>query len=100
MTLRKLFEPRAIAVVGASRTDGKIGYEAMANAAQYDGRAYPVNPSAEGELFGEPFVESVTEIDDDVDLALLCVPAPVVPDVVAECGEAGVGGAVIYAGGF
>ena len=100
VNLNRLFRPEAIAVVGASRTEGKIGYEAMANAVQFDGRVYPVNPSASGEVFDREFVDSVTDVDDEVDLALLCVPAPVVPDVVEECGEAGVGAAVIYAGGF
>ena len=120
MNLQRLFRPDRIAVVGASATEGKLGYEAMANAVEFDGpktaesssgahqnaersgegRVYPVNPSGEGSVFGEPFVDSVTDIDGRVDLALLAVPAHVVPDVVAECGEAGVGGAVIYAGGF
>ncbi|NHN61643.1 CoA-binding protein [Halorussus rarus] len=100
MNLQRLFRPESVAVVGASKTEGKIGYEAMANAVAFDGRVYPVNPSAEGTVFGEEFVESVAEIDEAVDLALLAVPAPVVPDVVEECGEADVGGAVIYAGGF
>jgi acetyltransferase len=100
VNLERLFEPEAIAVVGASRTEGKIGYEAMANAVEFGGRVYPVNPSGEGTVFGEQFVESVTDIDGEVDLALLCVPGPAVPDVVAECGEAGIGAAVVYASGF
>lgn len=100
MNLQRLFRPDRIAVVGASATEGKLGYEAMANAVEFDGPVHPVNPSGEGSVFGEPFVDSVTDVDERVDLALLAVPAHVVPDVVAECGEAGVGGAVIYAGGF
>jgi acetyltransferase len=100
VNLQRLFRPDRIAVVGASATEGKLGYEAMANAVEFDGRVYPVNPSGEGSVFGEPFVDSVTDIDERVDLALLAVPAHVVPDVVAECGDAGIGGAVIYAGGF
>ncbi len=95
-----MFEPSAVAVVGASKTEGKIGYEAMANASEFDGAVYPVNPSTDGELFGASFVDSVTDIDDDVDLALCCVPGPATPDVLEECGEAGIGAAVIYAGGF
>lgn len=87
-------------MVGASTTEGKIGYEAMENVHDYGGRVYPVNPSGEGEVFGEPFVASIGDVDEAVDLALLCVPAPVVPSVIEECGEADVGGAVIYAGGF
>ncbi|MFC7203273.1 acetate--CoA ligase family protein [Haloferax namakaokahaiae] len=98
--LGRLFDPSSIAVVGASTKEGKIGYEAMENVHDFGGRVYPVNPSAEGSIFGASFVGSVTDIDDDVDLALLCVPAPIVPNVIEECGEAGVGAAVIYSGGF
>ncbi|MFC4549906.1 MULTISPECIES: acetate--CoA ligase family protein [Halorussus] len=100
MNVERLFRPESIAVIGASQTEGKIGYEAMANAVEFGGRVYPVNPSGSGTVFGEAFVESVADVDDRVDLALLCVPAPVVPDVLEECGRADVGGAVIYAGGF
>ncbi|MDB2238998.1 CoA-binding protein [Halorubrum ezzemoulense] len=100
MTLTQMFDPTAVAIVGASTTEGKIGYEAMANAAEFDSPVYPVNPSSKGTLFGEAFVPSVTDIDDDVDLALCCVPGPVTPEVIEECGEAGVGAVVVYAGGF
>ncbi|WP_262177480.1 CoA-binding protein [Haloarcula laminariae] len=100
MTLKQMFDPSAVAVVGASSTEGKIGYEAMANATMFDRPVYPVNPTGEGTLFGEAFVPSVGDIDDDVDLALCCVPGPATPDVIEECGEAGIGAAVIYAGGF
>jgi len=100
VSLTQLFEPSGVAVVGASRTDGKIGYVAMANATAFDGPVYPVNPSGSGELFGSAFVPSVTDVDGPVDLALCCVPGPAMPDVLAECGEAGIGAAVIYASGF
>jgi acetyltransferase len=100
VTLTDLFEPSAVAVVGASRTAGKLGNDAMRNAATYDGPVYPVNPSGEGEFLGRPFHASVSDIDDDVDLALLCVPPHVVPDVLEDLGAAGVGAAVIYSGGF
>lgn len=100
MTLSALFDPDGIAVIGASSTTGKIGHDAMANAGTFDGPVYPVNPTADGTIFGEPFVESVADIEGPVDLALVCVPPPVVPDVIDECGEAGLGAAVIYAGGF
>jgi acetyltransferase len=95
-----MFDPSAVAVVGASKTEGKIGYEAMANAVEFARPVYPVNPSSEGSLFGTAFVPSVADIDDDVDLALCCVPGPATPGVIEECGEAGIGAAVIYAGGF
>ena len=100
MNLSNLFRPSSIAVVGASTSPEKVGYEAMANASSFDGPVYPVNPSAEGSVFDAQFVDSVVDIDGGVDLALLCVPGPAVPEVIEECGEAGVGAAVIYAGGF
>jgi acetyltransferase len=98
MGLIDLFEPDSIAVIGASRTPGKLGNDAMANAKEFDGPVYPVNPSGEGEVYGYDFVDSVT--DTDADLALCCVPGPATPDVLEECGEAGVGAAVVFAGGF
>jgi acetyltransferase len=100
VTLTDLFEPGAIAVVGASRTAGKLGNDAMANASSYAEPVYPVNPSGEGELFDRQFHDTIAEIDDEIDLALLCVPPHVVPDVLADCGDADVGAAVIYSGGF
>lgn len=100
MKLQRLFRPESIAVVGASRSEGKMGYEAVANAVEFDGQVYPINPSGEGTVFGEPFVDSITDIEERVDLALLAVPAKIVPDVLTECGQADVGSAVIYAGGF
>jgi acetyltransferase len=100
MDLERLFDPARIAVIGASRTEGKLGYEAMANAAAFDGDVIPVNPSASGSVFGEPFVDSVADIENTIDLALVCIPGPVAPAVVADCGAAGVGAAVVYAGGF
>ncbi|WP_396891005.1 CoA-binding protein, partial [Natronomonas sp.] len=53
VNLQRLFDPDAVAVVGASTNEDKIGYEAMANAVEFDGAAYPVNPSTEGSVFGE-----------------------------------------------
>lgn len=100
MSLNTLFNPSSIAVIGASETPGKIGYEAMQGVQSFPGPIHPVNPTAEGEILGESVVASVADIDDGVDLALLCVPASVVPDVLEECATTGVGGAVSYAGGF
>ena len=98
MSLTDLFDPDSIAVIGASKTSGKLGNDAMANAKEFDGPVYPVNPSGEGSVYGYDFVDSVG--DTDADLALCCVPGPATPDVVEECGEAGVGAAVVFAGGF
>ncbi len=98
MTCSHLFDPDGIAVIGASKTPGKLGNDAMTNIESYDGTVYPVNPSSSGTVYGYEFVDSVHETD--ADLALCCVPGPVLPDVIEECGEAGIEAAVIFAGGF
>ena len=91
-------DPDGIAVIGASSTPGKIGNDAMSNVQSYDTEIYPVNPSSTGTVFGYEFVDSVG--DTDADLALCCVPRSLQPDVLEECGRAGVDAAVIFAGGF
>ncbi|NKE38081.1 CoA-binding protein [Natronococcus sp. JC468] len=98
MGVTDFFDPDGIAVIGASKTPGKMGNDAMTNIRSYDGDVYPVNPSSSGSVYGHEFVDSIH--DADADLALCCVPSPVVPEVLEECGEAGVGAAVILAGGF
>ncbi len=98
MGVTDFFDPSGIAVIGASKTPGKLGNDAMTNIRSYDGDIYPVNPSSSGSVYGYEFVDSVHDVD--ADLALCCVPSPVVPEVLEECGEAGVGAAVIFAGGF
>jgi len=98
MSVSDIFEPDGIAVIGASDTQGKLGNDAMSNVEAYDSEIYPVNPSGSGTVFGYEFVDSVHETD--ADLALCCVPNHLQPDVLKECGEAGVGAAVIFAGGF
>lgn len=98
MGVSDFFDPDGIAVIGASKTAGKLGNDAMTNIRTYDGDVYPVNPSSSGSVYGYDFVDSVHEID--ADLALCCVPSPVVPEILEECGESGIGAAVIFAGGF
>ncbi|ELZ31309.1 CoA-binding protein [Halogeometricum pallidum JCM 14848] len=98
MSLSDFFEPEGIAVVGASATPGKLGNDAMSNVEAADTEVYPVNPSSSGTVYGYEFVDSVAEADADV--ALLCVPRHLQPEVLEECGEAGIGAAVIFAGGF
>ncbi|WP_226043105.1 CoA-binding protein [Natrinema sp. DC36] len=98
MGVTDFFDPDGIAVIGASKTPGKLGNDTMTNIRTYNGEVYPVNPSSDGSVYGYEFVDSVRDVD--ADLALCCVPSPVVPEVLEECGEAGVGAAVIFAGGF
>ncbi|MEM2021882.1 MAG: CoA-binding protein [Zestosphaera sp.] len=101
MDLEALFKPESIAVVGASRTPGKIGYEIVRNLKEYgySGRLYPVNPQAK-EILGLKSYPSITAIPDKVDMIVVSVPAAMVPDVVEEAGKKGAKVAVVISSGF
>ncbi len=96
-----LFNPRSVAVVGASRTPGKLGYEILKNIieAGFQGEVYPVNPKAD-EIMGLKCYHSVSEVPGPVDLAVVVIPARFVPDAVEEAVENGVRGFVVISGGF
>lgn len=100
-SMERLLRPTSIAVVGASRRDGTIGHQLVANllAARFHGPVYPVNPAG-GDVAGVPAWASVTDIPGPVDLALVAVPAPAVAAVVEECGHKGVGALVVVSTGF
>jgi predicted CoA-binding protein len=80
MGVTDFLNPDGIAIIGASKTAGKLGNDAMTNIRSYDGDVYPVNPSGSGSVYGYDFVDSVAETD--ADLALCCVPSSVVPEVL------------------
>ena len=96
-----LFYPRNIAVVGASRQPGSVGQSLLANllGSRYQGIIFPVNPRAEGVL-GIKSYPRVLEISDDVDLAVIVVPSLLVPQVLEECGQMDIKGAIIITAGF
>ncbi len=99
--LDPIFKPRSVAIVGASRDPKAIGHQCVKNLIEsgYEGKIYPVNPKAD-EVAGLKCYHSVTEIPDEVDIALIVVPAKYVPAVTEECGKKGVKGLVIIASGF
>jgi len=99
--LDSFFKPKGVAVIGASRDPHKLGYGVVRNLKEfrYNGSIYPVNKSA-SEILGEPCYPSVSEVPDPVDLAVIVVPAPVVPDMLRECGERGIRHAIVISGGF
>lgn len=96
-----LMNPQSVAVVGASAN--AEGWSGMAvpvlRRLGYTGKIFPVNPKYE-ELNGLPCYPSVSAIPDDVDAALMFVPQKVLPDILEDCGQKGVRGAVILASGF
>lgn len=101
MTLRRIFEPASIAVVGASANPTKRGYQILRGLARsgYAGPVYAVNPRG-GRLLGHVLLTSLEALPAGVDLAVLCTPAEMAPDLVRACGERGVGGVVVLAVGF
>ncbi|ASJ11401.1 acetate--CoA ligase family protein [Thermococcus thioreducens] len=99
-----LFYPRSVAVIGASNVPGKIGNSIMRSITlKFDGKVYAVNvKGGEVEVNGKRFkvYRSIREIPDEIDVAVIAVPAKFVPDVIDECGEKGVKGAVVISAGF
>mgnify|MGYP003109722099 FL=1 len=81
-----LFDPRTIAVVGASRTKGKLGQAVLAllKSNGYSGKIIPVNPSG-GEIEGLPAVRSLEEIEDPIDVVILATPVSVALDALEVC---------------
>jgi len=82
-----LLSPRTIAVIGASRTPGKIGHEILRNIVEYGfkGKVYPVNPNAD-EILGMKCYKSVLDIPDEVDMAVVVIPAQFVKEAIEQCG--------------
>jgi len=99
--LDAIFSPRSIAVVGASRYKGKIGYEILHNLvrSEYQGVIYPVNPKAAA-IHGIPAHPSVLDVPGPVDLAIITVPVELALEAVEACGKKGVKGLVVITAGF
>lgn len=99
--LDRIFKPSSVAVVGASANPEKTGHTILKNILDggFAGRVYPINPSG-GEILGLQAYPLLSSVPGQVDLAVIVVPAKIVPDVMRQAGDKGVGGAVIISGGF
>jgi len=100
-SLKGILYPKSIAVVGASRYPGTIGYNLVRALVEsrYVGAVYPVNPNVDVVSSIKTY-PSVTAIPGPVDMAILAVPAPVVLKVAEECGQKGVKGLIVISDGF
>lgn len=100
-SISALFSPKSIAVVGASRTPGKIGYEIMSNILGYgySGKVYPVNPIA-SEILGVKCYPKVSSIPGEVDMVVVSVPSKSVVEVIEDAGRVGAKVAVVISSGF
>ncbi|WP_152629219.1 GNAT family N-acetyltransferase, partial [Streptacidiphilus jiangxiensis] len=107
-SMQRLLAPRSVAVIGAGRNPVGVGRTLLRNllAGGFTGPLYAINraaadPTAElGELDGVPVHASIADVAEPVDLAVVAVPAEQVPDVVADCGAAGVRGLVVITAGY
>gem|GEM_PF-218391 len=98
--LSPLFDPRSIAVIGATNDVNKWGFLTFLSiVSEFKGKVYPVNWKEE-KVLGYPAFKKVTDIPDPVDLAVFVIPGPNVPAVMEECVEKGVRSAVIISAGF
>ncbi len=101
-TMTKLMTPRAIAVIGASDSAGKIGNSVMKNLVDggFAGEIYPINPKA-SEILGKKVYADVDDLPEgEVDMAVFCIPAKFVPDTMTKVGKKGIGAAVLIPSGF
>ncbi|MEU1174008.1 bifunctional acetate--CoA ligase family protein/GNAT family N-acetyltransferase [Streptomyces microflavus] len=104
-SVQRLLAPGSVAVIGTGRTPGGVGRTVLRNllAAGFTGRTYAVNRAFDeglATLDGVPAHRSLGEIDEQVDLAVIAVPAHRVPEAVADCGEHGVQGLVVLSAGY
>ena len=99
--LNLLFAPRGIAVIGASRDRTKLGYGVARNlvASNYPGAMRFINPKAD-RILGQLCYPSLEIAPDPIDLAVVIVPAPLVPQTIEACGQRGIRWAIIVSGGF
>ena len=99
--LNGLLQPKSIAIIGASNTEGKIGYTVVKNLidSKYKGNIYPINPKAD-KILGLEAYPSVLDVPGDIDAAVVVIPAKFVPQIAEECGKKGVKGLIIIASGF
>ncbi len=96
-----MFAPRSVAIIGASATANKVGHVILQNYldAGYAGKIYPIN-TKEASILGLKAYPSVLSVKDVIDLAVIAVPAQVVPQVLEECGKAKIKNVVVVSGGF
>jgi acetyltransferase len=101
MDLKTLFQPRAVALIGASTEQNKLSGRPLRFFREfgYAGKVYPVNPKYQ-EIAGMPCFANLSDIPGEVDLAVITLPAATVPQALEECGVKGVKAAAIISSGF
>lgn len=100
-SMKRIMQPKAVAVVGASNEAGKIGNSVMKNLINggYKGTIYPIHPK-EAEIMGIKAFKSVKDIPGEIDTAVFAIPAKLVAGALKECGEKKIAGAILIPSGF
>ncbi|MDT8899214.1 acetate--CoA ligase family protein [Thermanaerothrix sp. 4228-RoL] len=100
-SLRPFFAPKGVALIGASDNPSKLSHGILKNMVSYgyQGAVYPVNPKST-RILGLTCYPDIRQVPDPVDLAVIIIPAPLVPDALEACGERGIRAAIIISGGF
>src|ERR671932_136654 len=101
LPLDAIFRPESVAVIGASDRPGSVGRTVMWNLVSnpFGGTVFPVNERRQNVL-GIKAYPRISEVPARVELAIIAAPAPTVPQIIRECVEAGVEGAIIISAGF
>lgn len=104
MSLEAFFKPTAVAVIGASTNPEKLGYavlDNLVNGGYYadDRQVYPINPGAES-ILGLRAYPAVTDVEDPIDLAVIVIPYPFVPDALRTCGQKNIPAVIVISAGF
>src|SRR5882757_189599 len=99
--MNRIMKPDAVAVIGASAEDGKIGNSVMKNLINggYTGEIYPIHPKAD-EIMGRKAYKSVKDVPGQIDVAVFAIPAKFVAQALIEVGEKKIAGAVLIPSGF
>jgi acetyltransferase len=101
LNLDAFFRPASVAVIGASTDPKKLGYAVLKNLVEggYAGQVYPINLTA-SEILGLTAFPGVLEVPESIDLAVIVIPYPSVPDALRTCGEKGIPAAIVISAGF
>ena len=99
--MEKIFNPRTVALFGASNNEESVGYAVMNNivGSGFKGIVYPINLKRKS-IFGIRAYKTIKDTNDKIDLAVIATPAKTVPAIIEQCGKHGVGGIVIISAGF
>ncbi len=100
-SMKRVMQPKSLAVIGASDEAGKIGNSVMKNLINggYKGDIYPIHPKS-AEIMGFKAYKSVKDVPGDIDTAVFAIPAKLVAGALTECGEKKIAGAVLIPSGF